>query len=231
MRGKLIVFDGLDGSGKATQSFLLLRRLKKEGKRAHRIEFPQYAKNVFGELIGEYLRGKFGDFVKMDPRLASVLFAADRFESSSKIQAWLKAGDIVVADRYTSANQIHQGGKISDVKKRKEFLKWLDRLEYRIFHIPRPTVTIFLNVPVPVSLSLLKQSKKELSRKKKKYLHGGKDIVEANRTYFERSRSSALLLARSNHNWKKIDCTLSGKLLSPKEIHEKVWSALERTLS
>ncbi|HEY4502742.1 MAG TPA: thymidylate kinase [Candidatus Paceibacterota bacterium] len=229
--GKLIVFDGIDGSGKATQSLLLLRRLKKEGKRVRRIEFPQYSKNVFGKLVGEYLRGAFGDFAKMDPRLASTLFAADRFESKEKIQRWLKAGEIVVADRYVSSNQIHQGGKIKDLKRRTAFLMWLDYLEYKIFGVPRPHVIIFLDVPVSTSLRLLGESKKKLSKKKEKYLLGKKDILESNQQYLKQSYSSALLLAKHNRNWKRITCTVSGELLSPQEIHEQVWEKLKHVLS
>jgi len=229
--GKLIVFDGIDGSGKATQSLLLLRRLKKEGKRVRRIEFPQYSKNVFGKLVGEYLRGAFGDFAKMDPRLASTLFAADRFESKEKIQRWLKAGEIVVADRYVSSNQIHQGGKIKDLKRRTAFLMWLDYLEYKIFGVPCPHVVIFLDVPVSTSLRLLGESKKKLSKKKEKYLLGKKDILESNQQYLKQSYSSALLLAKHNRNWKRITCTVSGELLSPQEIHEQVWEKLKHVLS
>src|SRR3989338_3622810 len=228
---KLIVFDGIDGSGKATQSLLLLRRLKKEGKRVRRIEFPQYSKNVFGKLVGENLRGAFGDFAKMDPRLASTLFAADRFESKEKIQRWLKAGEIVVADRYVSSNQIHQGGKIKDLKRRTAFLMWLDYLEYKIFGVPRPHVIIFLDVPVSTSLRLLGESKKKLSKKKEKYLLGKKDILESNQQYLKQSYSSALLLAKHNRNWKRITCTVSGELLSPQEIHEQVWEKLKHVLS
>src|SRR3990167_6836927 len=117
-KGKLIVLDGTDGSGKATQTKILQARLKKEGYRVQTLDFPQYEKNFFGGLIGECLAGEHGDFVSIDPYIGSTLYAADRFESKDKIMRWLRAGCVVVLDRYVSSNQIHQGGKITDAKKR-----------------------------------------------------------------------------------------------------------------
>ena len=105
-KGKLIVLDGSDGSGKATQTRFLLARLKKEGYRVKTLDFPQYEKNFFGKLIGECLVGDYGDFVKIDPHIGSVLYAADRYESKPVIERWLKQGFVVVLDRYVSSNQI-----------------------------------------------------------------------------------------------------------------------------
>jgi len=221
-KGKLIVIDGIDGSGKATQSKLLAIRLKKEKYKVQQIEFPQYESNLFGELIGEYLRGRFGDFTKMDPRLASVLYAGDRYETKEKIEKWLKDGSIVIADRYVSGNQIHQGGKIEDTSKRRAFLNWLDKLEYGVFGMPRPDLTIYLDIPVSVSLDLLGGSDKELKKKKQKYLRGKKDIVEGNTKHLEHSRKSALLLAKADKKWRQISCVNKNELSAPDEIHEKV---------
>src|SRR3989344_7633575 len=131
-KGKLVVVDGIDGSGKATQVGLLAERFRQSGIRFKTIDFPRYYDNFFGRMIGSYLSGIYGDFIKVDPRLASVLYAADRFESSSKIREWLQEGYVVLTDRYVSANQIHQGGKIKDPKKRKEFLSWLDKMEHGV---------------------------------------------------------------------------------------------------
>ena len=108
--GKFIVIDGIDGSGKATQTKLLTNRLKNLGVKVKAIDFPRYYDNFFGKLLGEYLSGVYGDFTQVDPRVASVLYAADRFESSQQIKKWLATGYTVIADRYVSANQIHQGG-------------------------------------------------------------------------------------------------------------------------
>src|SRR3989344_8797310 len=174
-RGQFIVIDGIDGTGKATQTEFLVNRLNKSGIKAKAVEFPNYYENFFGKLLGGYLSGKYGDFVQVDPHIASVLYAADRFESSDKIRKWLNSGYTVVADRYVSANQIHQGGKIRNNKERVEFLKWLDEMEYGVFKIPRPDIILYLDLPVALSQKLLRN---KLLAVKKRYIEGRKDVVE-----------------------------------------------------
>src|SRR3989344_3846430 len=120
-KGKLIVIDGTDGSGKATQTELLVKVLKNEGRKVKVVDFPDYYSNFFGKFIGHCLSERYYDFVKVHPKIASVLYAADRFESKNTIEKWLKEGNIVIANRYASANQIHQGGKITNTKKRENF--------------------------------------------------------------------------------------------------------------
>jgi len=225
--GKLIVIDGIDGSGKATQTALLKKRLQKEGVKVKAIDFPQYGRNFFGRLIGNYLSGAFGDFVQTDPYLASVLYAADRFESSNKIRRWLAQGYVVLADRYVSANQIHQGGKIHSAAKRKKFLAWLDFMEYNVFGIPRPDLVIYLDVPYEISREWLK---KKVARRKKKYLNGRKDVAEDNLTYLRDSRASALSLVKKNNNWRKISCCRGTVCLSPAEVHEQVFRIVKKKL-
>src|SRR5690606_12245312 len=142
-------------AGKATQTALLVKRLKREGHSVRTYDFPQYEDNFFGRLIGECLAGQHGDFPTLDPYIASVLYAADRFESKAKLERWLQEGRVVVLDRYVSANQIHQGGKTLDPKKRKRFLEWLDRMEFGVFGLPRPDLVLYLDVPYEVSQRLL----------------------------------------------------------------------------
>ncbi|MFZ1736088.1 MAG: thymidylate kinase [Candidatus Moraniibacteriota bacterium] len=213
--GKLIVIDGTDGSGKATQTKLLVKRLKKQnGIQVRTLDFPQYTSNFFGRLLDECLHGKQEGFSTLDPHITSVLYAADRFESKRKIEKWIEQGMIVVLDRYVSANQIHQGGKIADIKKREEFLKWLDKMEYEIFGIPRPDVLIYLSIPVEFSVQLLDAEKKE------------SDIVETDRIYLENSAKSAEWLCR-RYKWNKISCTRKGALRSIEEIHEEILLKIE----
>lgn len=227
-RGKLIVIDGSDGSGKATQTRALLARLKTEGYRMKTLDFPQYEANFFGALIGRSLAGDFGDFIAIDPHIGSVLYAADRFESRPKIEAWLKAGYVVVLDRYVSANQIHQGGKIHDAKKQREFLGWLDMMEHGVFGLPRPDVIIYLDVPVEVSQKLL--SHEEQQRKKVYLKKGQKDLAETNVKHLSESRENALRLVKKLNRWERISCTAKGEMLSREKIAEKVWSVVEKTL-
>lgn len=208
-RGKLIVIDGTDGSGKATQTKLLVSRLKQEGVSVRTLDFPRYEENFFGKLLYDCLHGKRGNFPALDPHITSVLYAADRFESKRKIEKWLSGGSMVILDRYVSANQIHQGGKIADPKKRAEFLAWLDTMEYEVFGIPRPDAVVYLSVPVEYSIRLLGAEKKK------------SDTVETNLDYLERSAKTAEWLCRKN-KWIKISCVRKGILRTIEEIHEEV---------
>jgi dTMP kinase len=227
-KGKLIVLDGTDGSGKATQARFLLARLKKEGYKAQTLDFPQYEQNFFGSFIGECLAGEHGDFVSTDPYIASTLYAADRFESKKKIVRWLQSGVTVVLDRYVSSNQIHQGGKIRESKKRKKFLEWLEQMEYEVFGIPRPDGIVYLDVPTAVSQRLLSQ---EEQKRKKVYLKKGqKDMVENNSRYVAESRASALLLVKKHNRWLRVLCTKKGEMLSREVIAEKIWEQVRKIM-
>jgi dTMP kinase len=226
-RGKLIVIDGTDGSGKATQTDLLVKHLKKEGKKVKVVDFPDYYSNFFGKFIGHCLSERYYDFVKVHPKIASVLYAADRFESSGKINEWLKAGNIVIANRYASANQIHQGGKISNTKKRENFLKWLAEMEYEVFKIPKPDIVFYLSVPIPIVLKLIQ---KRDSSGKRKYLGKKKDVHEKDTKFLANSRKSALWLAKTQKNWVKVECIRNGVLQSPTEIHEIISDKVAKIL-
>ncbi len=230
-RGKLIVIDGTDGSGKATQTNLLVKHLKQDGKKVKVINFPDYASNFFGKFIGHCLSEQYYNFVKVHPKIASVLYAADRFESSKKIENWLSEGNIVVADRYASANQIHQGGKIADTKKRKDFLKWLAQMEYEVFKIPKPDTVFYLSVPIPVVLKLIHERNKNsqrnyLGKKKEKK----EDVYEKDIKFLENSRQSALWLAKTQKGWIKIECVENGVLDTRENIHQKIYEKIKRII-
>ncbi len=227
-KGVLIVIDGNDGSGKATQAALLVGKLQKEGFLVKKIDFPRYEENFFGKFIGECVRGERGDFSVIDPKIASVLYAADRFETRELITSWLKKGYVVVADRYVSANQIHQGGKIIDKKERISFLEWLHHMEHAVFKIPKPDLVVYLSVPVSVSLERLKKS--ELINKKK-YLKGGKDILEQNIQYLKNSKSGAEWISKVDASWRRVDCCPKGKNLFPEEVHLKVYKIVGEFLA
>jgi dTMP kinase len=221
MKSKLVVIEGVDGSGKKTQASRLVERLKNEGVDVRTIDFPVYNNNLLGGLIGECLIGEHGDFLNLDAKITSVLYAADRFESSQKIIEWLDNGLTVIVDRYAGSNQIHQGGKISDKKKRKELFSWLNKLEFEVFKIPKPDIVVYLDVPYEVSKELLTR---EDSNGGKEYKKGKKDVTEHDENYARNSRESALDLCNLMDNWVKIDCCKDGKLMSIEKIHEEVYS-------
>ncbi len=230
-KGKLIVIDGTDGSGKATQAGLLIKHLKQDGQKVKIVDFPDYYSNFFGKFIGHCLSEQYYNFVKVHPKIVSVLYAADRYESRDKIKKWLKEGNIVIANRYASANQIHQGGKIANTKKRKSFLKWLAEMEYEVFKIPKPDAVFYLSVPIPVVLKLIAERNKNSSRN---YLGKKKtrkeDVHEKDVKFLENSRKSALWLAKTQKSWIKIECVKNGILNTRKNIHQEVYKEIKKLI-
>jgi dTMP kinase len=220
VKGKLIVIDGTDGCGKATQAQKLIERLRAEGRQTETLDFPQYYNNHLGNIVGCFLRGDFGDPTETNPYLASIIYAADRFESSAKIKKWLTGGKIVVLDRYVSANQIHQGGKIRNNEQRETFLKWLDRVEHSVFGIPRPDIIIYLDVPAQAAQKLIE------TKSRRRYLNGAqKDRSESNVAHQLDARAQCLRLVSTMNNWQRIICEENGRLLSIDAIHERIWEA------
>lgn len=222
MQGKLIVIDGTDGSGKATQTKKLIERLVEKGYDTETMDFPQYYNNYFGHIVGSFLRGDFGDPTEINPYLSSILYAADRFESSKKIRQWLEDGKIVILDRYVSANQIHQGGKIKNNEQRKTFLNWLDKIEHGVFNIPRPDLIVYLDVPPKTSQLLID------FKSSRDYVKGAKkDKHESNVDFQMDSHEQSLRLVSELNNWHRIMCEEGGELLSIEAIHRKVWDAIQ----
>jgi thymidylate kinase len=229
--GLFIVIDGTDGSGKATQTELLLRRIIAQGRDARKIDFPRYGTNMMGGFLAECLGKKPGTvmpvdskaFLAADPRLASIVYAVDRMESSDEIKGWLEKGVVVIADRYASSNQIHQAGKIHDPKTRDSFIQWLDDLEYKVCKIPRPDIIVYLHVPVEVSMRLARERAVEKGE--------SADVAETDAKHQYESQESALSMVRSANNWVKVDCAdEKGQMLSREAIAEKVFAAISDAL-
>ncbi|MSU74212.1 hypothetical protein EXS57_00330 [Candidatus Kaiserbacteria bacterium] len=227
-KGKFIVLDGNDGSGKATQSRMLVKRLSDENIASLTIDFPGYDRNFFGAFLGECLAGKHGDFLHMDPKVASAIYALDRLESSKEIFNALEQSEVVIADRFSSSNQIHQGGKIADERERVLFLEWLDKMEHNVLEIPRPNLIIYLRVPVEISLKLLSDKR---ATKNKLLGEGIKDTVEEDRTYLERSHETANWLSTHQKNWKVIDCVSQSGMRSVEDIHAEVREIVDRLIT
>lgn len=226
-KGLFIVLDGNDGSGKATQSRLLQERLKEESIDSIMMDFPGYNRNFFGAFTGECLAGQHGDFLHMDPKVASLPYALDRLESSKEIRSFLDTGSVVIADRFSSSNQIHQGGKISDEKERDAFLIWLDRMEHEVLQIPQPDLIIYLRVPVSISLELLQQKR---ATKNQHLSANARDTVEEDRTYLEQSHATANWLAQHQSNWEIIECADNGSMRSIETIHGDIRKIVDEAL-
>ena len=212
MRGKFIVMDGSDGSGKQTQVALLVEYLEQQGKKVSSLDFPRYKDNFHGRLLKAALQGTFGDFLSLSPYTASFLYTGDRAESAGEIRERIADGEYVVADRFTTANMIHQGGKFSDPAKRQEYLDWITNLEYNYLEFPKPDVVLFLRVPISVSLQLLEGKK-------------GKDKAEESIPYLTQSLACAEAIA-PQYGWLVVDCAPDGVMRSREDIHREIVSKI-----
>src|SRR5579862_4788867 len=165
-RGKFIVFEGIDGSGKRTQLELLSAELTKRGIAHERIDFPQY-QGFFGHLIADYLNGKFGTLAAVDPHFSALLYAGDRLESKPKLEAALASGNILLADRYIASNLAHQSARVP-AEKRDEFIGWVKRLEYGAYALPVEDLVVYLRLPVAEAHRLvgLKSARTYTSKKR-----------------------------------------------------------------
>ena len=163
--GKLFVIDGTDGSGKQTQSEKLKERLKKEKINFKTVSFPNYD-SPSASLVKMYLSGEFGqDAKKVSPYIASTFFAADRYATFKKdLEEYYNNGGIIIADRYTTSNMIHQAGKISDLNERKKLLDWIWDFEFNLYGLPIPTKVFLLKMPPEVSIELMKNRENKFTR-------------------------------------------------------------------
>lgn len=225
-KGRLIILEGTDGSGKSTQAKLLCDRLHKEGYRAEHISFPQYGKKSSGP-IEEYLNGVYGAPHEVNPYAASLFYAIDRFDLSQKIHMAIAQGVIVISDRYVDSNAGHQGGKIKNPRARARFLKWLYKLEYDILGVPRPDQVLLLHVPAEVGQRfVIKKASRAYLRK------GTHDTHEADLAHLKAAEEAYLWLVTTYpKNHVRIKCVRNGVMYSPEKISELVWHQVYRVLS
>jgi dTMP kinase len=233
-RGKFFVFDGIDGSGKATQAKLLMRRLRQTGHRVRTIDFPQYGEKSAGP-IEKYLTGVYGNADMLSPYATSILYAVDRYDASFKIKRWLDAGNIVVTDRYSTANIGHQGGKlVRNERAWRRYVLWDYDLEYGIFGIPKPDQVFILKSDPATSRKLLlgKVLDRIKSKKRAGYLKGKKrDVLERNVSHQMNALRSFLMFADAfPKECTVIPCVAGGTMLPKEAIHERVWEKLQKFL-
>lgn len=222
-KGKFIVIEGTDGSGKATQTALLLKALKKKGVKVSTTDFPQYG-NPSSYFVEKYLRGEYGTADEVGAKKGSIFYALDRFDKSFEMKKWLKEGRFIVSNRYVSANMGHQTAKIVGNKKRDQFLEWLAELEYEIFQIPKPDKTILLYVPPEVGQKLVDQkSKREYTKGKKR------DIHEADLDHLKKAAEAYKYVAKK-FKWTTIDCAPKGELLSIEEVHKNILEVVKKII-
>lgn len=224
--GRLIVLSGIDGSGKATQAGLLQQRIRDAGGDAEIVDFPRYGSNIFADMVSAYLRGEYGPADNVDAHLASLMYAGDRWTARPAIEQWLAEGTVVVCNRYVCANQAHQGGKIADADARREFYAWVEHLEFEVFAMPRPDLTILLHVPPEVAQRLVD------AKGHREYIGGSRrDAHETSAGHLLNAAQAHLELCESRPHWVRVDCVRDGDLLSREEIAEKVWVHVTPLLS
>lgn len=214
--GKLIVIEGSDGSGKATQSMKLYEELRDKGHKVMKVEYPDY-NSESSALVKMYLSGKFGSRPgDVNPYASSTFYAVDRFASYKTVWGdFYNAGGIVIADRYTTSNMVHQAAKITDEVERDRFLDWLWDLEFDKMGLPVPDMVIFLDMPPEFSFKLIKDRDNKITGKSEK------DIHEKDLSYLENSYKNSCYLAEK-YNWFKIPCVDNGRILTIDEIHETI---------
>lgn len=215
-KGKFIVIDGPDGSGKKTQTDLLARTLAVSGYDGMTFDFPQYG-NVSAALLEKYLRGDYG---QLNAEAASIFYAIDRFDASFKLRKLLDNGKVILSNRYVTSNAGHQGAKISDYDERIKFYKWLDNLEFGTYNIPKPDLNIILHIPHEMTLELI--DARSISEDRKK------DVHEQDPEHLKRAEEVYLEIAELFPNTRLIECVENGRLLTPKEVHVKVWELVRR---
>ena len=214
MKGKLIVFEGTDGSGKATQTKLLVQALERQGLAVRQLTFPRYDQDS-SMLVRMYLGGAFGaDPSAVNPYAASTFYAVDRYASYVQDWGrWYEAGGLVVTDRYTTSNAVHQAGKLPDGECQ-SYLRWLFHFEYDLMGLPRPDLVIYLDLPAELSAALRRQREQSTG--------ATADIHEADEAYLRRCRENALRVVDFD-GWRRIDCSREGDLRTPEDIHREVW--------
>ncbi|MFH1056318.1 MAG: dTMP kinase [Candidatus Micrarchaeota archaeon] len=211
----LVVLEGIDASGKKTQTELLARRLRKTGKKVAFLHFPSYG-TPSGKLVEAYLKGEFGPREKVPRKFAAMLYALDRFAQKKKLEGLLKKGFVVILDRYTQSNLAYASADLTG-KERKELISWIEKLEKSL---PKADAVVFLDVPP-------QQSEKLFGKRKAKIKGVRRDIHERDFSYAKRVYANYLSLAREK-KWIVVKCVGRGRLKAKEAIAGEVYEALRR---
>jgi dTMP kinase len=224
IRGKFIVLEGIDGSGKRTQLEALALAFARRGIGFSQLSFPNY-EGFFGKLVAQFLNGEFGSLAEVDPHFSALLYAGDRLESKAAIEAPLASGKMILADRYIGSNLAHQGARVPR-EKRAAFLAWLKRLEYEVYALPAEDLVIYLRLPVAEAHRLVGQ------KVARTYTNLRRDLQEADIAHLEAAAKVYDELSQQQ-NWLTIECfdEASGSLREPAEIHEEIMEAVGSRMS
>ncbi len=222
--GLFVVVEGTDGSGKGTQVALLVEELVAKGYDVAQFDFPQY-EHPSSHFVKQYLNGKYGSAKDVGPYTGSLFYALDRYEASPKIREALEQGKVVIANRFTGSNMAHQGTKFNNAQERRGYFLWLDQLEFEMLKIPRPDLSLVLRVPAEVAQKLVDQKEARSYTDKKRDLH------EADITHLEKSVAVYDNLCQLfPKDFKALDCTRNGKILTKDAVHKLVFETIKPLL-
>ena len=219
-----IVLEGLDGAGKSTQIRMLRQLFADRGVESEYVHFPRFDSPVYGQLIARFLRGEFGGVQEVDPYLVALIFAGDRAEAAPQIRQWLAEGKAVVLDRYVYSNVGFQCAKLPAGEERDRLADWIVNLEFGHNALPRPDLSLFLDVPFAFTERKLSEAREGDDRD---YLQGGQDIHEASLQLQQDVRSVYLASAAKDPSLRVVDCSdASGAMESPEGIFAKIRAEL-----
>lgn len=220
-----VVIEGLDGSGKSTQIELIKAHLRNNNIPFQYLHFPRTDSPVYGEMVAKFLRGEFGKLSEVDPYLVALLYAGDRKDAASIIKKWMEDGFFVLVDRYVYSNVAFQCAKLDKWLEREELKNWIHYLEYEYHKIPKPDLSLFLDVPFHFTARKLTLTR---SGDDRNYLKGGKDIHEASLRFQQNVRKVYLWQVENEGDFHLIDCKNKvGDMLSPDEIFGKIIEKIE----
>lgn len=193
----LIAIEGIDGAGKGTQAGRLVSSLRDMGLKVDTLQFPRYSATTFGSAIGDFLNGRFGALNEVHPQLAAVLYAGDRYESRSLLMRMMEENDVIVLDRFVGSNLAHQSAKLEG-EARIALIEWIEKVEFEVFALPRPTLTILIDMSSQMSRELV-------SRKAARdYTTQEADLQESDLPYLEKVRRCYLALSHSRLDWRTV---------------------------
>ncbi len=220
--GKLFVIDGTDGSGKQTQFQKLQESLTKDGIDYKVVTFPNYD-SPSSSLVKMYLSGEFGENAKeISPYIASTFYAADRYATFQKrYKKYYEDGGIILADRYTTGNMIHQAGKIKDEEEREKFLNWLWDFEFNLYGLPVPSEVFFLNMPIKNAVDLIKDRENKFTHQDKKDIHE-RDVNHLKDAY------EAACDVSKKYNWYEIKCVKNNEIRTIEDIHQEIYNEVKK---
>lgn len=225
MKGLFLAVEGGDGAGKSSQMALLKDSLQRAGKKVRGIHFPRIDAKPYGPMIAEYLRGDYGPLDAVHPKLSALLYAQDRGQAAPELKAALAAGETILADRYFFSNIAYQCAKIDDPEKREKLADWIERLEYANLGIPRPDLSLYLDVPPQFARAALSRDRNTPERS---YLAGRRDIHETSEKLQQRVREEFLRIAKARPGEiGVVDCrNPDGGMADKKTVHSRILDAL-----